>query len=194
MTFQVVRLARVLAAGLATIGLLCSCSASAVVVPRARSAPLPTSSSPPPPPAQGPSVDPEQVTRAEILRVYAEFLDARRVSLKDPQQPPDRRIYKVSAPPARDELYSHVVRYRRLALRMRGGLISHPGPARLVDERTAVLRDCVDRSNEIPVLHRTGRSRLAPGQADRVPVDVTLTRLPGWVVTNWNVKRGEPCA
>lgn len=153
--------------------------------PLSQSAPVASSPAPP----ASPTVSDEDAIRA----AYATFMDARNVSLNDPRKPPDRRLWQVSIPPARDGVYSLVLHYRVRKLRVVGGPASTLSNLK-VNGDSAQFKDCVDSRNVDVVFARTGESALSPGQSRIVPVDVDLVRADvGWQVKHWLPRRGEEC-
>jgi hypothetical protein len=177
--------------------LLSGCSAADPADPPASLTPGSTSSAPtgqPPATTAPPTTDPDAATKTEILRVYRTFMAARNKSLRNPEKPPDRRLFDVSVPPARSQAYNLVLYYRERGVHIGGNTRSRPLPPALSGGKNATIRDCVDGSDAIPVVTKTGKSVIAPGQPPRLWVDVGIERrMEKWVVNEWNVRRGSPC-
>ncbi len=190
-----VRGASVLAVAVLSVVPLAGCSSGAVAespspAGRSRSA-VPVES---PPPSQSPSPDPSAAAAAEVLRVYAIFMDARNKSLNDPRKPPDRRLFEVSIPPARNDLYNLVLYYRARHMRIRGATASHVEPPRFETQKTASIRDCVDGSDAVPVSTESGKSLIAPNQPPRLWVhSIAQLQRGRWVIQDWQVQRGHEC-
>lgn len=186
----------ILGAAFAGALLLAGCAAdgSASVSPPAQGTATPTPATGPVTPSAS-SPDGQAQAKAAVLAAYATFMDARNKSLNDPRKPPDRRLFQVSIPPARDEFYNGLLYYRRKGIEVRGAALSNPeSPTLSSDLGVARFRDCVDDSDASPVLRRTGESVAAPGQAARVWVEVTAVNPDsGWVIQRWVVKRVSPC-
>lgn len=139
------------------------------------------------------SEDPQAQARADVLAVYATFMDARNKSLNDPRKPPDRRLFKVSIPPARDQAYDLVVYYRQQGIAVHGGTRSNLG-ALSFSGPVARFEDCLDSTDSKPVFVATGKSALAPNQPRRVVIRVEAALEKGaWWVKRWLPDRGNTC-
>jgi hypothetical protein len=139
--------------------------------------------------------DPQAQAKADVLAVYATFMDARNKSLNNPRKPPDRRLFQVSIPPARDELYNLVLYYRAKGMLVSGATRSAPSLSTLeIHGETASFMDCVDGSDAIPTDRKSGESAIAPDQEPRLWVEVRGTHTDGtWFIDKWDVKRNRPC-
>lgn len=194
---RLVRPARAtLGAALACASLLAGCAADGSAAPAAptpgtaTSTPVPTSATPLPSTS---GVDPQAQAKAAVLAAYATFMDARNKSLNDPRKPPDRRLFQVSIPPARDQLYNLVLDYRQQGIAVRGATTSETQPVRL-EGRAAMFDDCLDSHLSMPVFIKTGKSALAPNQVRRVVIRVEAVNDGGvWWVNKWTPERGNTC-
>lgn len=140
-------------------------------------------------------MDPQAQAKADVLAAYATFMDARNKSLNDPRKPPDRRLFKVSIPPARDELYNLVLYYRAKGLLISGDTKSTPDVSTFkLSGEAATFMDCVDGSDAIPTDRKSGKSVIAPDQKPRLWVEVRGKHTDGsWFIDKWDIKRNRPC-
>lgn len=188
---------RAVAVALATVLLATGCSASPAGTAASAGSvtDLAPASSSPPAPSSTPTVDPQAQAEAAVLAAYATFMDARNKSLNDPRKPPDRRLFQVSVPPARDDLYNLVLYYRRNGMLIRGVATSVPGPHGIeLGRDRATFQDCVDGTDAVPIVRASGKSAMAPNQKPRLWVDVGATWIDGeWAIDRWDVKRDSPC-
>jgi hypothetical protein len=137
--------------------------------------------------------DPQAQAKADVLAVYATFMDARNKSLNNPRKPPDRRLFQVSIPPARDGAYNAVLYYRRQGIKVRGAPVSNPSVGKITGE-FAKISDCLDSNPSLPVFVNTGESALAPGQGRRIVIDVDAKRVDGaWQISRWVPDRSHKC-
>ncbi len=149
-----------------------------------------------PPPSQSPSPDPSAAAAAEVLRVYAIFMDARNKSLNDPRKPPDKRLASVSTGPARNGVLSLAVYYRSRGIAIKGAPASHPIVVKTSGDPVSRvwIDDCVDSTESPPIFVSTGKSALAPGQQRRVRVRAVANfRSSSWKISTWTPNRDESC-
>lgn len=182
--------AAVLAALIAMSG--CSSDPGPTTTPRPASTPPASPSTPSP----STSPDPTAAASAAVLAAYLNFqhavADAQRTANAHSKQ-----LEKYAIDKALAQARVGLLQLSESNVVFRGDPRFDPTVTSLAvaaTPRTAVVKDCVDSANWIPVNRATGKSVKAPGQHDRVVNVATLTDYPGhWVVRTLTIERNQTC-
>ena len=149
-------------------------------------------------PSQSTSATPDNTATAgqEGLAAYRGYRTALTRALRD-GDPRAKDLAQYAADKALADARTSLLRLEQQGIVYVGEPVTSPTVTRVAldDVRPTVeLADCIDNTDWRPVYAASGKSAAAPGQAQRVPLVVTVQELAsGWRVMAVTSDRSRPC-
>lgn len=141
------------------------------------------------------SVDPTTAAaEAAILQAYRGYWDVQVRMFADPSQDLGADLQRYAVDKAYSDVAETVLYFRQQGIRWTGRPSIDPVVSDIVTGQSAVIADCVDSTNWLPVRADTGAPAAVAGQAPRVVANSTAYYYDNrWVIRSSTLDRSTTC-